>query len=221
MSLKTHLASLLRPNNKTAFAVSLPPDGAVFDIGCGNRSAERFKQIQPHMRYVGIDVGDYMQSEASFDSMDRYLRVESPDFASSIANIGETFDAVISSHNIEHCEEPTKVIDAMCSVLKPGGMLYLAFPCAASANFPKRSGTLNFFDDPTHQQVPDFAAIKASLQANGMTIVIEQERSRPFVYAAAGLLLEPWSALTKQVDRQGAIWALWGFETIIWASKTS
>ena len=219
MSLKTKLACALRPQNKTAFVASLSPGSAVLDIGCGNRSAERIKLVQPALRYVGVDVGDYLQTETSFNAMDRYLCVESPGFADAILTIGEAFDAVISSHNIEHCEQPEQVVDAMCAALKPGGRLYFAFPSEASVRFPKRAGTLNFYDDPTHRTPPNYLGLLGQLKANGMQIDSASQRSRPFAYAAAGLMIEPWSALTSKVDDRGAIWALWGFESIIWATK--
>ncbi|WP_212743007.1 class I SAM-dependent methyltransferase [Sphingopyxis sp. 2PD] len=198
---------------------SLPPDAKLFDVGCGNRSAERIKRVQPGIYYVGVDVSDFLQSEASYSAMDRYVRSDSASFATEIANIGEAFDAVISSHNIEHCEDQDAVLDAMCAALKPGGRLYLAFPTEAARNFPSRAGTLNFFDDPTHREVPSFSVIAERLERNGMTINKAIRRSRPWVYAAVGLILEPWSRISKKVDDAGAIWALWGFESIIWAEK--
>lgn len=219
MGLRTTVARLARPTNKTAFIAGLPSDTTLFDIGCGNRSAERIKRVQPGLRYVGIDVCDYLQSEESYAAMDRYLQSDSAGFAENIAAVGEAFDAIVSSHNIEHCEDPDAVIDAMCKVLKPGGQLYLAFPAEETVNFPRREGTLNFFDDPTHREVPSFAKIGNRLRENGMLITKSVRRSRPFAYAAVGLMIEPWSALAKRVDRYGAAWALWGFESIIWAKK--
>jgi SAM-dependent methyltransferase len=219
MSIKTKLACALRPHNKSAFVASLPTEASLFDIGCGNRSAERIKRVKPHLRYVGIDVGDFLQSDESLSLMDRYLRVPSMDFASAIGNIGEDFDAVISAHNIEHCEQPEEVLDAMCAALKSGGWLYFSFPCLASVGFPKRSGTLNFYDDPTHREPPDFFKLQNQLVKNGMTIGISLPRSRPLIYATIGALMEPVSALRRSVDDYGFSWAFWGFESIIWAQK--
>ncbi len=219
MGLRTTVARLARPANKTAFIAGLPLGATLFDIGCGNRSAERIKRVQPGLRYVGIDVCDYLQSRESYAAMDRYIQSDSAGFTKNIAAVGESFDAVVSSHNIEHCEDPNGVIDAMCKVLKPGGQIYVAFPAEETVNFPRRRGTLNFFDDPTHRTVPSFDEIVSRLRENGMLISKSIRRSRPLAYAAAGLIVEPWSALTKRVDDYGAVWALWGFESIIWAKK--
>lgn len=219
MLLKKKIAGFLRPNNKTAFILAQKNGARIFDIGCGNRSAEQIKDINPTIYYCGIDVGDYNQSDTSFASMDRYICVPPDEFANSILNVGEKFDAVISSHNIEHCDDPNSVIDAMCTVLNNNGLLYFSFPAEATLHFPSRRGTLNFRDDPTHQDVPQFDRIMQRLQQNGMVLEVVKKRNRPLPYVLAGLALEPWSALTKQVDRAGAIWALWGFETVIWARK--
>jgi SAM-dependent methyltransferase len=214
-----NLARLLRPAQKTAFMHHLPDGSSLFDIGCGNRSAERAKRIKPDLRYVGIDVAEFLQSAESLAAMDRFEIVDPAQFALGITEIGEQFDAVVSSHNIEHCASPDDVIDAMCKALKPGGRLYLAFPSEASARFPKRAGTLNFWDDETHSNLPDWDRIISRLTANGMIFDKKVRRSRPLVFAIAGLIIEPWSAIARKVDTKGAVWAFWGFESIIWARK--
>ena len=42
----------------------------------------------------------------------------------------------------------------MMNKLKQGGMLYLSFPCYDSLYFPRRMGTLNYYDDETHTEIP-------------------------------------------------------------------
>lgn len=77
-------------------------------------------------------------------------RLAAPEeFALAISEFGG-MDAVVSLHNIEHCDDPAAVLAAIGRALVPGGRLYLALPCEASARFPRRRGTLNFFDDTTH-----------------------------------------------------------------------
>lgn len=215
-----NLAWLLRPDHKLAFLLSLPPNAAILDVGCGNNSAKRAKRARPDLRYVGLDIGDYNQAAESKEAMDRYVLNTPARFAEAIKEIGECFDGVISAHNIEHCNEPFEVIAAMCAVLKPGGRLYLSFPTEDSVNFPSRHGTLNFHDDPTHRDVPRWEAIKTALEDAGMTLDRAVQRSRPIPFMVAGMLLEPVSALRKKVDRYGAAWAWWGFESIIWARRT-
>jgi hypothetical protein len=47
-------------------------------------------------------------------------------------------DAVISSHNLEHCDDPAAVRDSMVVALRPGSSLFLAFPCEESVRVPRR-----------------------------------------------------------------------------------
>jgi SAM-dependent methyltransferase len=83
--------------------------------------------------------------------------ISSPEkFADDIAQFTGQFDAVISSHNLEHCNQPEKVLRNMCTALKRHGKIYIAFSCAESASFPKRRGALNFYDDATHVNLLNF-----------------------------------------------------------------
>jgi SAM-dependent methyltransferase len=151
--------------------------------------------------------------------MDKFLLTEPSRFAHTIRGLGCTLDAVISAHNLEHCDEPDKVLKAICEVLRPGGNLFLAFPCEQSTSFPRRSGTLNFFDDATHRIVPDFSAVLDTLREERMQIEFAAPRYRPPVPYLAGAVLEPVSAVRKQVLPLKLTWAFWGFESVIWAHK--
>ena len=60
----------------------------------------------------------------------------------------------------------------MLDSLKIGGLIYLSFPCEKSVNFPKREGTLNYFDDKTHQGMPPkFQALTDELKNNNFEII--------------------------------------------------
>lgn len=213
------LAWRLHPGRVHGFLQSLPPGALVLDVGCGNDSAQRLKRTRPDIHYVGLDVGDYHQSETSKGLMDEYVVVPPSDFAAAIAGMPGRFDAVVSSHNIEHCDDPPAVVDAMTKALKPDGRLYMAFPSAKSVTFPSRRGTLNYYDDPTHRAVPDFSKIVAALQAAGLEIERKHAQYRPLPLYLAGALYEPVSARRRSIDSLGASWSYWGFESIIWARR--
>lgn len=191
----------------------------ILDVGCGNGSPQRVKTVAPDSYYVGIDVADYNNTSATLNYADEYLLFSPESFAEGIANLDEKFDAVLSSHNIEHCNKPKETISAMCGRLKKGGRLYLAFPCEASVGFPSRRGTLNFFDDPTHRWLPKFDEIMGWLQSNRMEIVFACKQYRPPLFCILGGVMEPFSRW-KNVVIHGT-WAYWGFETVIWAEKKS
>jgi len=212
--------SLLRRKGKSAFIAALPRNSILLDVGCGNNSAARVRALRPDLRYVGLDIDDYNQSPQSKQQMDEYLLAPPERFHEKIAEMPGRFDAVISSHNLEHCLKPFEVLHAMCRALKPGGRLYLAFPAEATRGFPSREGTLNFDDDPTHIFLPPWEKVRERIEACGLRVDVAIRQYRPWAYYLAGALLEPFSARSGRLDRHGALWAFWGFESVIRATRT-
>ncbi|SBS75857.1 Methyltransferase type 11 [uncultured Mycobacterium sp.] len=217
--LRTNFGPVVRSKGKEAFLKHLPPDARVLDVGCGNNSPARSKIYAPTIHYTGLDIGDYNQSDGSIESADRYVLTNSEDFASTIESMADSFDAVVSAHNLEHCKDPDETLRAMCGALTRGGQLFLAFPCEASVNFPSRARTLNFYDDPTHQKPINLSRVFEILSKSGMTVSYSVRRYRPPLLAAAGLLLEPVAALSRRSMPLTTTWALYGFETVIWADR--
>ena len=218
---RIRLQRMLRRHGKDAFVAALPPGARVFDIGCGNMSAQRIKLLRPDLYYVGLDIQDYAQSPDALVHADEYRLTSASGFVEAIDSETATMDAVISSHNLEHCEEPARVLEKMISALKPGGRLYLSFPCQASVRFPGRVGSLNFFDDPTHQKPPSWQAVLDVLAHVDMRITFAAQRYRPLIPTVLGLIVEPVSALTGRVMPLGSTWALWGFESVVWAERNT
>lgn len=204
--------------DRNTFLGQLRPDSVILDVGCGNNSPFFAKEILPSCHYTGIDVGDYNQTKPNV--ADRYIVTGPEDFAGAIARFEACFDAVISSHNLEHCHERQKTLDAVLKAVKPGGRLFLAFPCEASAHFPSRDGTLNYFDDDTHRgNPPDYRGILRTLEENRFDIDFAAQRYRPAYWWLRGLLNEPRSRTQNKV--MFGTWAYYGFESIIWARKKS
>jgi SAM-dependent methyltransferase len=174
--------------------------------------------LRPDLFYIGLDVGDYNQSSPR-EFADEYTIVQPALFAAEISKYGGKLDAVVSAHNIEHCNEPDLVLDAMLKAIKPGGRCYLSFPCEASVGFPERRGCLNFYDDASHLKVPNWEKIISKIRSEGFVIDFSAQRYRPIIPALIGLLGEPFGALTKRQMPVGSTWALYGFESVIWASR--
>ena len=59
----SYLKALPRPGNKRDFLNGIRNGASVLDIGCGNSSVLRIKAIKPDVKYTGIDIGDYNQSD--------------------------------------------------------------------------------------------------------------------------------------------------------------
>ena len=215
-----NLRSLVTPaRSRKSFVASLSDAVDLFDVGCGNDSPYQLKSARPDIRYVGLDVGDYNQEHDPSEYADEYLVVPPEGFLPAIVVRSAQFDAVISSHNLEHCTDQDGVVVAMARALRPGGRIFLAFPAAATISMPSRNGTLNFFDDPTHVAPPDYDRVLDLLSTEGVVIDFAAERYRSPFYFFAGLISEPFSRLLKRVNT--GTWALYGFETVIWGTKSA
>jgi SAM-dependent methyltransferase len=217
LQLKLWPASLLSPGRKNDFLSRLPRGFNVLDVGCGSNSPYMVKSLFPDCVYTGIDVSDYRQSEQNL--ADRYTLVDPERFPEAILASGRNFDAVISSHNLEHCNDRSATLDAIAAVVKDGGRIYLSFPNEASVNFPSRPGCLNYYDDPTHQSTPpNFDWVVGTLRRRGFEILYSARMYRPVIGYVLGALCEPFS---KNRARMRGTWEYYGFESIIWARKVA
>lgn len=209
---------MLKKYNKEKFISSLADNAKILDVGCGNASVINVKKLKPNCIYTGIDISDYAQTTTSKSMMDEYIITTTENFATSIKNIPGEFDAVISSHNLEHTDDREQVLVQMINKVRKNGRIYISFPCAESINFPKREGTLNYFDDNTHKyNPPDFDNIIEVLKNNNFLIEVSTRRYRPLLAFIIGLIYEPLSMYKKKVLR--GTWQLYGFESIIHAKK--
>jgi SAM-dependent methyltransferase len=221
MRARVRLQRILRPHGKDSWVSRLPVNARLFDIGCGNESPQRVKAQRPDVHYIGLDVGDYAQSTHSIGMADDYRIVPSSEFAAAISEEKGTMDAVISSHNLEHCDDPDSVLRAMCRALKPAGRLYLSFPCEESVRFPSRKGTLCFSDDQTHREPPSWERVLAVMSQSDVRVVWLARRYRAAAAFLLGAALEPASAISGRVMPLGSTWAFWGFESVIWAERSA
>jgi SAM-dependent methyltransferase len=209
--------ALSKCHYKFRFLETINQNGKLLDVGCGNNSPYDIKIKHPNIIYTGIDVGDYNQTNPNL--ADEYIVVNPEDFSDAIGNMAVKFDTVISSHNLEHCNDRYKTLDAMIKTLKPGGYMFLSFPTEKSVNFPgPRKGTLNYYDDPTHKdKPPEYKKIVSKLKTNGMKILFASKSYKPLPWYLSGFFDEKKSRKYKKI--LGSVWAYWGFETIIWAKK--
>lgn len=216
-NLRNQIATLLRRRGKISFLSRLAAESQILDVGCGNDSPFIAKRVLPRCTYTGIDVGDYNHKKPNL--ADTYIVTSPGDFTREIAQLlPNSFDAVISSHNLEHCDDRSGTLQAMLGALKPGGWIYVSFPSLASTQFPKRGGTLNYFDDSTHKDSPPSVRdLVRHLTDQRFDVVFAAEQYRPAALWALGLLLEPVSRLKGR--RLLGTWEYYGFESVIWARK--
>ncbi len=215
--MKYLISCLFRSRGKWGFISTLKRDAKILDVGCGCATVVGTKNILPNSTYYGIDIGDYGQNEYSKSLIDNYVITTPENFSEGILKIKEEFDAVISSHNLEHCNDRDKVLYSMMQKVRKGGKLFISFPTSKSIEFPNRAG-LNYYDDETHKFLPPNSDyIINELQKNDFKIIFHIKRYRPSIFFLIGLLLEPFSVIAKKPLK--GTWELYGFETIIHAKK--
>jgi SAM-dependent methyltransferase len=149
----------------------------ILDIGCGNGSPTLTKHWFPTCHYAGADVQRYRQSDADMAAMDAFFPLGS-DGSGYDAIPEASYDFVILNHVVEHMPDPKPIVAALCSKLKPGGFMWIAFPSLRSLGLPhSEDETLQFCDDATHVYVPSVREMANILLANGVT-VLDAGRSR-------------------------------------------
>lgn len=203
-------------NSLYCFLLQAKSRGRLLDVGCGIHSPRVLPAILPSYHYTGIDI---IANNDSVIFPNLYFFCEHPDkFSDDILNLPDNYDIIICNHNLEHCNNMTETILAMCKKLNNGGMIYIAVPSESSVNFPNRPGCLNYYDDATHKgSPPNTVDVCTILRQNGLQISCHTISDKPTLHYLIGLLQEPLSRLENKV--QSATWAYYGFESIIWARK--
>jgi SAM-dependent methyltransferase len=205
---------ILHPHGQIAFLSNLENEVRLLDVGCGNRSCIT-KAVKPSCIYTCVDIMEY---DPKFHCTDHYIHALPLEFSDRLLALDNQYDAVISSHNLEHCFDRYKTLEAMLKLVRQGGMLYLSFPSEKTVNFPKRRGTLNYYDDSTHQGVPpEYYKIVQKIERSGYKILFSTPSDKPKFSWVVGLLMEPYSRIRKRVTI--GTWQYYGFEAIIIAKK--
>lgn len=217
--MKHKIQTILRPRGLRSFlSMSKNKKLNLLDVGCGNKSSIFIKKINSQINVHGIDVGDYNQSEESKKKYTKYTLSDPELFDKSIRDMKVKFDLIISNHNIEHCNNPEKTFNSMIDRLAIGGYIFIATPSFKSLNFPKRSGTLNFFDDTTHKNPVDVKKL-VSTESKSIECIFYSESYQPIFWRLIGLFNEIFSKSKKKVLL--GTWDYYGFEQILWAKKIS
>jgi len=126
---------------------SLPRQAVVLDLGAGPGSFD-------HSEYRFLTVrADLERADLPRDGRSVVLDAVSLPFA------GNTFDAVILSHVLEHVAEPKRALQEIGRVLKPSGAAYVAVPDGRLFSdrlyrkvFRDRGGHISLFDSAKRLQ---------------------------------------------------------------------
>jgi SAM-dependent methyltransferase len=196
------------------------PGLRILDIGCGNNSPSTTKRWFPGSHYSGADIQRYNLDDQDLAAMDTFYLVDpGGEGYSSIPD--SSFDFIILHHVIEHMATPAPILATVCSKLKPGGYIWIAFPSVRSLSLPSAEGSLQFCDDPTHVYLPDVREISNVLLANRVK-VLHAGRSRPFLRKALGAILLPLALLRRMVSGRlsgKGLWYILGFEDHVFGQR--
>lgn len=192
----------------------------ILDIGCGNNSPSTTKRWFPDCHYAGADIHQYNNNSDDIAALDAFYLLGS-DGSGYAAIPDSSYDFVILHHVVEHMPAPAEILATLCSKLKPGGYIWIAFPSLRSLSLPSAHGTLQFCDDSTHVYVPDIREISNILLANGVA-VLHAGRSRDFVRTLIGAAVLPWAFLkrliTGRLSSKG-LWYILGFEDHVFGQR--
>lgn len=144
--------------------------GKLLDIGCGNgaflaRATEMGWQVQgcevdpkavTTCRNIGLDVieGDAFQPAFTADS----------------------FDVITMSHVIEHVVDQQALLRRVNTLLRPGGILWLAAPNPKSIGLGLFRSSWSELHPPCHLSIPSAKVLKSWLKEEGFSDIINMRR---------------------------------------------
>ena len=192
----------------------------LLDIGAGNHSASKTKNLFPNCTYHGLDIDRlYSNSEDDFKSMDFFYEMDLTKLNySSIPN--KHFDCIIINHVIEHLHNGDEVLIHLLPKLKPKGLMYIEYPGSKSTKLPSMYGTMNFYDDPTHVRIYSVKELQRIFEMNDCEVLKLGVRRNYLCIAAMPFRIV--LALLKGNKIQGNIfWDFFGFAEFLQVRKNS
>ncbi|GAB3030655.1 hypothetical protein GCM10027285_11640 [Oleiagrimonas citrea] len=180
------LAQLFHP--RVIFLKTLRHASRVLDVGAGDGSLPIFKSWPQPVREDLRMYAFSLEKGANFDAYEGYeignWEKVRPDFG------GMKFDAIFSSHFIEHIRDPLEFISWSAERLSPGGRLYVEWPSDESLGMPSRDELVargvdimisNFRDDKTHRELPIAHEVATRMRAAGLEVDLQGKARNPYL----------------------------------------
>ena len=145
--------------------VSVPPDSALLDIGCGSGEATaRFGRALGARQLFGLD-GSVSQARAAAE---RGVRVAIADFERPFPFANARFHVVALNQVIEHIRNLDLFVSELARILHPGGHLLLATPNLASWDEHRRAhaAAAGLFPDHFVEVLPRKPILESLQKAN-------------------------------------------------------
>ena len=205
------------------FLKTVKPNAVFLDIGASTGALAHWREWQSPRRMdikmYGVDLvrGENAGLYEAWEVVD--LDIRRPNFP------GVMFDAFLASHLIEHISSLDSLLGYIHDVANPSARLYFEWPAPKTLTFPKCTElaargltiqTCNFFDDSTHRQTYELAAVQTQLARAGFRVIERGEIN-------LGLVAEEMMARGRRLDnllyRQMGFWAAVGWSNYIIAER--
>lgn len=190
----------------------------LLDVGAGNRSASKTKQVFPYCEYHGLDMDrntNYINED--FLLMKNFYELDLTKL--DLSSIPDTyFDYINMAHVIEHLENGDEVLPILITKLKHSGYFYIEYPSAKSLSLPSMFDTLNFYDDKTHKRIYSVPELTTIFKNNNCTI-LESGTRRNWYYILAMPFRILHSYLTIGKLRGNIFWDITGFAEYLFVQK--
>lgn len=190
----------------------------LLDIGAGNHSASKIKNVFPQCEYHGVDLEkEYNNNSEDFSLMKAFYEMDLTKLdMSSIPD--NYFDAILMAHIIEHLHNGDEVIKNLLPKLKSGGYLYIEYPGVKSTKLPSMHGSLNFNDDPTHVRLYSVKELKTLFENNNCKVL--KAGTKHNIWFILAMPFRILSFLVRGKKLQGNIfWDLLGFAEYLYVKK--
>jgi SAM-dependent methyltransferase len=126
-----------------------PGGGRVLEIGCGLGGVLR--HLESDHRTSGVDLSSFALARARHDLARSGLAAAE---ATELPFRGQTFDAVLAKHVLEHLADPAAALAELARVLRsPGGLLVYGTPNADNPLRALKGNDWIGVKDPTHVSV--------------------------------------------------------------------
>jgi len=149
--------------NLTAFVSFFDGCERVLDLGCGTGQFLKLL-VDSGIEATGVDEDALAVQQAETSG----LRVIQNDVLKYLSETDENFDGVFCSHLVEHLpfESLVELVEGIARVLKPGGIVVMAFPNPESLDMQ----LFHFWLDPQHVRFYHPTLVEAILQHYGIAV---------------------------------------------------
>lgn len=111
---------------KKNLAESIPPNGTVLDVGCGNGIISLQLGKEGYAVH-GIDMSDKSIENAKQKNPFTNVTFSVMD-AETMRASGQRYDAIVCSEVLEHLNQPSNLVHQLADILQPNGILLVTVP---------------------------------------------------------------------------------------------